>query len=183
MLVPTVVSARGLTVSDSNDADPGSISRRRRFTGLFDIAGRAVEDRLDGSLRALLLHNDLCDLTLVHSKMNCSGAAERRGGGHHAGDGDAPVALLIIGLPHLHRHHSGFSHRRSGMARRIRRAHARSASRGTQLIVGNGPLARTIATQIRAQHDFAYRIVGFVEEAGGSAEPPRLPVLGTAADH
>jgi len=33
------------------------------------------------------------------------------------------------------------------------------------LIFGTGPLARTVARQIEAQHDFAYRLVGFVRES------------------
>ncbi len=49
------------------------------------------------------------------------------------------------------------------------------------LIIGTGPLAQTVARQIRTQHDFPYRIVGFVEDpAGGSGGAS--PVLGTPAD-
>jgi sugar transferase (PEP-CTERM system associated) len=44
-------------------------------------------------------------------------------------------------------------------------------------------LALTIARQIRAQHDFAYRIVGFLEEpSSGDVPAVGLSVLGTAAD-
>src|SRR5579864_265780 len=50
------------------------------------------------------------------------------------------------------------------------------------LILGSGRIARTLARQIFSQHDFAYRIVGFVDEdqAGGPAADPLS--LGTAAD-
>jgi sugar transferase (PEP-CTERM system associated) len=51
------------------------------------------------------------------------------------------------------------------------------------LIVGTGQLARIVAQQIRSQHDFAYRIVGFVEEA--ETEPDAIavaPVLGTPSE-
>ena len=54
------------------------------------------------------------------------------------------------------------------------------------LIVGTGHAARTVARQIQTQHDFGYRVVGFVDdapeaEADGSAE--RRPwCLGSAAD-
>jgi sugar transferase (PEP-CTERM system associated) len=54
------------------------------------------------------------------------------------------------------------------------------------LIVGTGTIAMTVANQIRAQHDFAYRLVGFIEDpAGGAAAPVSGapgPVLGAAAD-
>jgi sugar transferase (PEP-CTERM system associated) len=51
------------------------------------------------------------------------------------------------------------------------------------LIIGTGSLARTIAHQIAAQHDFAYRIVGFLEEPS-DPEPTvaGLPVIGTPSD-
>jgi sugar transferase (PEP-CTERM system associated) len=50
------------------------------------------------------------------------------------------------------------------------------------LIVGTGALAKTVATQILAQHDFAYRIVGFIDDAATGARHEDALVLGTAAD-
>jgi sugar transferase (PEP-CTERM system associated) len=51
------------------------------------------------------------------------------------------------------------------------------------LIIGTGTLASTIARQIRAQHDFVYRIVGFLEEPSGTeGGVAGLPVLGTPSD-
>jgi sugar transferase (PEP-CTERM system associated) len=51
------------------------------------------------------------------------------------------------------------------------------------LVIGTGSLARTLAGQIAAQHDFAYRIVGFLEEGPrGDAIVDGLPVLGTPLD-
>ena len=50
------------------------------------------------------------------------------------------------------------------------------------LIVGSGPVARIVADQIRGQHDFAYRLVGMLEEATPSTERAGVPVLGTVAD-
>ena len=49
------------------------------------------------------------------------------------------------------------------------------------LIVGTGPLAMTVAHEIRAQHDFSCRLVGFVEDAPGAASPSAA-LLGTSAD-
>jgi len=51
------------------------------------------------------------------------------------------------------------------------------------LIVGTGLTARTLAQQIGRQQDFAYRIVGFVDETDeGSSMIRQHEVLGTAAD-
>jgi sugar transferase (PEP-CTERM system associated) len=51
------------------------------------------------------------------------------------------------------------------------------------LVVGTGPLARIVAQQIRRQHDFAYRVVGFVEDGCAAAEAIAVaPVLGTASE-
>ena len=49
------------------------------------------------------------------------------------------------------------------------------------LIVGTGPLARTVAQQILAQHDFAYRIAGFVDDEPSVSRSDPL-VLGSTAD-
>ena len=52
------------------------------------------------------------------------------------------------------------------------------------LIIGTGPTARKVARQVLDQHDFAYRIVGFIDEdpamIGRSVVNPR--VIGTPAD-
>jgi sugar transferase (PEP-CTERM system associated) len=51
------------------------------------------------------------------------------------------------------------------------------------LVVGSGQLARIVAHQIRSQHDFAYRVVGFVEEADTRAEAIAVaPVVGTPSE-
>jgi FlaA1/EpsC-like NDP-sugar epimerase len=48
------------------------------------------------------------------------------------------------------------------------------------LVVGSGPTAMTVANHMRAQHDFAYRLVGFIEDPSGKSAAG--PVLGTPAD-
>jgi len=51
------------------------------------------------------------------------------------------------------------------------------------LIVGTGSLARTVARQILTQHDFAYRVVGFIDDSPGDDWRRNDPqVLGTWAD-
>jgi sugar transferase (PEP-CTERM system associated) len=50
-------------------------------------------------------------------------------------------------------------------------------------VVGTGSLARIVAQQIRQQHDFAYRVVGFIEDPDTRADAITVaPVLGTAAE-
>jgi sugar transferase (PEP-CTERM system associated) len=51
------------------------------------------------------------------------------------------------------------------------------------LVVGTGSLARVVAQQIRQQHDFAYRVVGFIEDSDAQAGTIAVaPVLGTPAE-
>ncbi len=45
------------------------------------------------------------------------------------------------------------------------------------LILGTGDVARTVARAVRAQHDFGYRVVGFVDESE-MADLPRLVAAG-----
>ena len=48
------------------------------------------------------------------------------------------------------------------------------------LIVGTGVMAQTVAHQIRAQHDFAYRVVGFIDDA--ASDGAASPILGGHAE-
>jgi sugar transferase (PEP-CTERM system associated) len=50
------------------------------------------------------------------------------------------------------------------------------------LIVGTGRLAQTVARHIRTQHEFAYRVVGFIEDPDAADKGAAAPVLGTPAD-
>jgi len=50
------------------------------------------------------------------------------------------------------------------------------------LIVGTGHTARTLAQQIGRQQDFAYRLVGFVQESNDATYVRQHDILGTAAD-
>jgi sugar transferase (PEP-CTERM system associated) len=50
------------------------------------------------------------------------------------------------------------------------------------LIVGTGSIALTVANQIRTQHDFAYRLVGFIEDPAGIGSGGASPILGAPAD-
>jgi sugar transferase (PEP-CTERM system associated) len=50
------------------------------------------------------------------------------------------------------------------------------------LIVGTGQIARTLAQQIGTQQDFAYRLVGFVEETDDTPIVRQHDILGTASE-
>jgi sugar transferase (PEP-CTERM system associated) len=50
------------------------------------------------------------------------------------------------------------------------------------LVVGTGNLALTVANQMRAQHDYSYRLVGFIEDPSGARAATAGPVLGAVAD-
>jgi sugar transferase (PEP-CTERM system associated) len=50
------------------------------------------------------------------------------------------------------------------------------------LVVGTGSIALIVANQIRTQHDYAYRLVGFVEDPAGIGSGGASPILGAPAD-
>src|SRR4051812_27546574 len=131
-------------------------------------------------------YNDLYDLTCVHAKrelvvrvLQGTGAAAIAVAALSAllpslllGSGAfiTTLGLLLVALPLWRVAFIGLANR-PHLEERI-------------LIVGTGAVARTVARQIRAQHDFAYRVVGFIEDApaGGVAESGAAPVLGGPSD-
>jgi hypothetical protein len=50
------------------------------------------------------------------------------------------------------------------------------------LILGTGSAARTVAREIRSQHDFAYRVVGFVADAPTECADADVLILGSASE-
>jgi sugar transferase (PEP-CTERM system associated) len=50
------------------------------------------------------------------------------------------------------------------------------------LIVGTGTAATAVARQIQEQHDFAYRILGFIDDDPLAAMPPGWRVIGRSSD-
>src|SRR6185295_3855872 len=114
-------------------------------------------------------YNDLYDLTRVHAKSELL-VGVLRGTGAAAialgmlsvvvpsvllGNGTfvTTVGLLLIAVPVWRLAFNGLTSD-PDLKERI-------------LVVGTGTLAQTVARQIRTQHDFAYRIVGFVEDESG----------------
>jgi sugar transferase (PEP-CTERM system associated) len=180
------VSGRGLTVFGFETLlVSGSLLVAARFHGSFD-------DAVSGLWKILLItavcelcfyYNDLYDLTIVHSRtellirvLQAAGAASIAlavvsvlmpslviGGGIFL----TSLGLLLIAVPAFRLAFEGLT----------RDPHLKE----NVLIVGTGPLARTVAEQILAQHDFAYRIAGFVDDAPSVSRSDPL-VLGSTAD-
>jgi sugar transferase (PEP-CTERM system associated) len=129
-------------------------------------------------------YNDLYDLTVVHSKtelvirvLQAAGAASISlavvsvlmpsvliGGGIFL----TSLGLLLVAIPLWRLAFEGLT----------RDPHLKEHV----LIVGTGSLARTVAQQILAQHDFSYRIVGFVDDASADERTGDPLVLGRTAD-
>jgi len=181
------VSGRGLTVFGFETLlISGSILLAAQVHGsLNDVIGGIWKIVAITALCELCFYyNDLYDLTLVHSKrelvirvLQGAGAAAMVlaavsvflptlliGGGIFI----TSLCLLLIAVPLWRLAFDGLTND--------------ARLEGHVLIVGTGPLARTVATQILAQHDFAYRIVGFIDDAPGGEHAGDALVLGTAAD-
>jgi len=182
------VSARGLTVFGFETIlISGSILIAAQVHGSFGTAvGALWKIVLATALCELCFYyNDLYDLTIVHSKSELLVRILQAAGA-------AAIVLAVVStlLPSLIIGHGIFITLvwmlpvtipawRLAFDSLTRDPHLEERV----LIIGTGPLACTIAGQIGAQHDFAYRIVGFLEEPSAT-EPPvaGLPVLGTPSD-
>jgi len=182
------VSARGLTVFGFETLlISGSILVAARVNGSLDTAiGALWKIVLATALCELCFYyNELYDLTLVHSKSELLVRVLQAAGA-------AAIVLAVVSalMPSLIIGHGIFitSLWIVLIAVPVWRLAFDSLTRDPHLeervlLIGTGPLALTIARQIRAQHDFAYRIVGFLEEpSSGDVPAVGLSVLGTAAD-
>ena len=177
------VSARGLTIFGFETMlISGSILLAADVHGSFDDAVSGVWKivLITAVCELCFYYNDLYDLTLVHSKselvvrvLQAAGAAAIVLAvvsavipsliiGH--GIFITSLCLLLVAVPAWRLAFDGLTHD-PHLEERV-------------LIVGTGPLARTVAKQILAQHDFAYRIVGFVDDDGREALPGDPMVLG-----
>jgi sugar transferase (PEP-CTERM system associated) len=129
-------------------------------------------------------YNELYDLTRVHSKselfvrfLQATGAtavilavltalfpALTIGGSIFL----TSLGLLLVALPSV----------RLGLARLTRDSHLEERV----LILGTGLRARALANQIWSQHEFAYRVVGFVDELPTAAPSDDPLVIGSRTD-
>ena len=180
------VSSRGLAVFGIETMlISGSILVAAAFHGSFDIsAGSVWRIVLITVLCELCFYyNDLYDLTLVHSKGELMVRVMRSAGvaaiviaavtvvapALIIGQGVVitSLGLLLVAVPTWRVVFEGLKD--PHLEERI-------------LILGTGAAARTVARQIRSQHDFAYRIVGFVsDQPAGHADADML-TLGAASD-
>ena len=178
------VSARGLTVFGFETVlITAAILVAAQLHGSFDAA-------MSGLWRVVLItalcelcfyYNDLYDLTVVHSKSEMA-VRVLQGAGAAAivlaivttlapaaviGSGTALTALglLLVAVPAWRLAFDGVT-RDTHMEERV-------------LIVGAGPTARTVADLIGSQHDFSYRVVGFVSDG---TTPAEVAAIGAPAD-
>jgi sugar transferase (PEP-CTERM system associated) len=131
-----------------------------------------------GLCQICFYYNDLYDLTVVHSNRELLIRLLQA-----AGAASIVIALLYLVVPSLAIGNGIFV---SSLViflvaiiawRLIFNRLAYSAQLGEHvLIVGTGTTARMVARQINAQHDFGYRVVGFVEDepGAGAAGPATL---------
>src|SRR5437773_798150 len=182
------VSARGLTVFGFETIlISGSILVAAQLHGSLDTAvGALWKIVLATALCELCFYyNDLYDLTIVHSRSELLVRILQA-----AGAASIVLAVVTMLTPSLIIGHGIFI--TSLWMLLIAIPVWRLAFEGLTddphleervLIIGTGSLARTIARQIGAQHDFAYRIVGFLEEPSHPEPTPAgLPVIGTPSD-
>ena len=132
-------------------------------------------------------YNDLYDLTAVHPKAELLVRVMRA-----AGTAALVLAAISLALPAITMGHGVFL-TSVGLLLVIVPAWRLAFDGLTRdphleervLIVGTGPIAKLVARQVQAQHDFAYRVVGYLsdtDDAGTDADDLDLPLLGSAAD-
>jgi sugar transferase (PEP-CTERM system associated) len=181
------VSTRGLTVFGFETLlVSGSVVAAAHLRGSFEhVIGTLWKVVLVTALCELCFYyNDLYDLTCVHARGELLVRVLR-------GTGAAAIALAAVSilLPSA-RLGSGTFLMTLGVlvvAMPLWRVAFDGLTSGPRLeervlVVGTGPLALTVARQIRAQHDFAYRLVGFIEDPAGVGSGAAAPILGAPAD-
>jgi sugar transferase (PEP-CTERM system associated) len=182
------VSPRGLTVFGCEILLIfGSVAIAARAHGagadvVHDIWKIAL---ITGLCQLCFYYNDLYDLTIVHSSRELLIRLLQA-----AGAASILVALLYLLIPSLAIGNRIFVSSLvifliAIMAWRLlfnRLAYA-SHLEERVLIVGTGATARMVARQIQAQHDFGYRVVGFIDDAGDRGTGVLNPAaVGAAAD-
>jgi sugar transferase (PEP-CTERM system associated) len=184
------VSAKGLTVfSLETVLIAATIMIAARVHGPIDIVPGAFWKIAFATAVCELCfyYNDLYDLTIVHSKAELLVRVMRA-----AGTAALVLASVIVLVPAINIGHGVFL-TSVGLLLVVVPAWRMAFDGLTQdphleervLMVGTGTLARTVARQIQSQHDFAYRIVGYLSEdeaTDADTEGLNLPLLGSAVD-
>jgi sugar transferase (PEP-CTERM system associated) len=129
-------------------------------------------------------YNDLYDLTVVHSNRELLIRLLQA-----AGAASIIIALLYLVMPSLAIGNGIFVSSLVIFLAAIvvwrllfnRLAYA-SPLEERVLIVGTGLTARTVAREIQTQHDFGYRVVGFIDDAPETSRLLHPPAVGTSED-
>jgi sugar transferase (PEP-CTERM system associated) len=137
-----------------------------------------------GLCQICFYYNDLYDLTIVHSSRELLIRLLQA-----AGAASILIALLYLVIPSIAIGNGIFVSSLvifliAIIAWRMlfnRLAYA-SQLEERVLIVGGGPTARMVARQIQAQHDFGYRVVGFIHDQDGGQGVLNPGTLGAAED-
>jgi sugar transferase (PEP-CTERM system associated) len=181
------VSPRGLTVFGCEILLIfGSVAIAARAHGAgADVAHDAWKIALiTGLCQLCFYYNDLYDLTVVHSSRELLIRLLQA-----AGVASILVALLYVLMPSLAIGNGIFVSSLvifllAIIAWRLlfnRLAYARRLEERV-LIVGTSPTARMVARQIQAQHDFGYRVVGFIDDAGPPGQVAHPATIGSAEE-
>jgi sugar transferase (PEP-CTERM system associated) len=137
---------------------------------------------ITGLCQICFYYNDLYDLTVVHSSRELLIRLLQA-----AGAASILVALLYLMVPSIAIGNGIFVSSLvifliAIIAWRLlfnRLAYSRQLEERV-LILGTGPIARMVARQIQAQHDFGYRVIGFVDDENGGQGAPNPATLGPA---
>ena len=180
------VSPRGLTVFGCEILLIfGSVAIAARAHGAPDAVGPDLWKIafVTGLCQVCFYYNDLYDLTVVHSSRELLIRLLQA-----AGAASILIALLYLVIPSLAIGHGIFVSSLAIFLLAIvawrllfnRLAYASQLDERL-LIVGTGPTARMLARQIQRQHDFGYRVVGFIEDHPGAHGILNPGLVGTAA--
>src|SRR5687767_9472603 len=181
------VSPRGLTVFGCEILLIfGSVAIAARAHGAgADVAHDVWKIALiTGLCQVCFYYNDLYDLTVVHSSRELLIRLLQA-----AGAASIIIALLYLAMPSLAIGKGIFVSSLVIFLVAIitwrlifnRFAYARPLEERV-LIVGTGPTARMVAREIQTQHDFGYRVIGFVSDGAGPNGHSHPPTVGGPAD-
>ena len=181
------VSSRGVTVFGCEIMLIfGSVAIAARAHGVHaDVAADLWRIALvTGLCQLCFYYNDLYDLTVVHSSRELLIRLVQA-----AGAASIIIALLYLIVPSLAIGNGIFVSSLvifllAIVAWRLlfnRLAYA-SQLEERVLIVGTGATARMVAKEILAQHDFGYRVIGFINDQGGGHPLVNAGLVGTSED-
>ena len=181
------VSSRGLTVFGCEIMLIfGSVALAARAHGVpADVGGDIWKIALvTGLCQVCFYYNDLYDLNVVHSSRELLIRLLQA-----AGAASILVALLYLLIPSLAIGNGIFVSSLVifliaiiGWRLLFNRLAYSSPLEERVIIVGTGATARLVAREIQAQHDFGYRVVGFVDDTPSTRTITNAPLVGAPQD-